>query len=121
MLAGSSKSYDLLLAEAVAEYYADPLGFVLFAWPWGEKGTWLQDHDGPDVWQEEFLRTLGKEVRARGFDGLHTVMPVRMAASSGHGIGKSVMAAFIVNWLMSTRPHAKGVVTANTSDQLRDK
>lgn len=113
-------SYEQLLHEAVAEYYADPLGFVLFAWPWGEPG-WLKDHSGPDVWQRDFLTTLGKEVASRGFDGLHTVTPVRMAASSGHGVGKSVMAAFIVSWLMSTRPHAKGVVTANTSDQLRDK
>lgn len=37
----------LKLAEAVGEYYADPLGFVKFAYPWGEPGE-LQNEQGPD-------------------------------------------------------------------------
>jgi hypothetical protein len=44
-----------------------------------------------------------------------------MAVSSGHGIGKSAMAGWLVNWIMSTRPHSKGVVTANTGEQLSSK
>jgi hypothetical protein len=111
---------DEQLADAVAEYYADPLGFVKFAYPWGEPGA-LELYDGPDAWQSEFLRQLGEEVRRRGFDGIRAVDPIRMARTSGHGIGKSTMAAWLTNWIMSTRPHSVGTVTANTITQLSTK
>lgn len=111
---------DLELADEVAACYADPLRFVQMMYPWGEPGP-LQHHGGPDVWQARFLRELGAEVAQNAFDGQQTVMPVRRAVSSGHGIGKSVMAAWLVHWLMSTRPHCQGVVTANTNAQLETK
>ena len=76
------------LADFVAQFYDDPLGFVLAAYPWGEPGP-LQDFDGPDIWQREFLTWLGEEVRRRSFDGHTTVEPIRAAVSSGHGIGKA--------------------------------
>lgn len=118
--AESPVSYETLLHESVAEYYADPLGFVLFAYPWAEPGM-LEHHPGPDTWQYEFLTKLGAEVQARGFDGHTAVEPIRFATSSGHGIGKSVMVAWLVDWLMSTRPHCQGTVTANTITQLKTK
>ena len=108
------------LAEFVGQYYADPLGFVVACYPWGEPGP-LKDHVGPDVWQAEFLKQLGESVRARGFTGLEPVAPIRMATSSGHGIGKSVLVAWLVDWIMSTRPHAQGTITANTFTQLETK
>lgn len=113
------KSYDETLAEAVAEYYDDPLGFVLFAYPWGEPGA-LEQHELDD-WQVQYLTELGEEVRARGFDGINAVAPIRMGTSSGHGIGKSALVAMIVDWIMSTRPHCQGTVTANTITQLQTK
>jgi hypothetical protein len=112
--------YEAMLHEEVAQYYADPLGFVLFAYPWGEPGP-LEAHDGPDTWQRECLVWIGEQVTARGFDGVHAVEPIREAVSSGHGIGKSVLVAFIVDWLMSTRPHCQGTITANTITQLQTK
>lgn len=113
--------YEKLLHQAVAEYYNDPLGFVLFAYPWGKPGTFLEHHAGPDVWQEEFLVRLGKHIRARAFDGHQAVDPIRMAVSKGHGVGGSAMAAWLVDFIMSTRPHAQGTVTANTTTQLQTK
>lgn len=115
------KSYEDLLHEAVAEYYDDPLGFVVFAYPWQEVGTFLEHHEGPDVWQEDFLRRLGAAVRKRRFDGHTAVDPIRMAVSKGHGVGGSALAAWLVDWIMSTRPHAQGTVTANTTTQLGTK
>jgi hypothetical protein len=116
----SATDYERLLHEAVADYYADPLGFVLAMYPWGEPGP-LEAHAGPDVWQREELSALGEAVRARAFDGHTAVAPIRVAVSSGHGIGKSVFVAFVVDWIMSTRPHAQGTITANTITQLSTK
>lgn len=116
-----AKSYDELLAETCAEYYDDPLGFVLCMYPWRQPGTFLEHHDGPDVWQEEFLRRLGRHVQERAFNGRDAVDPIRMAVSKGHGVGGSALAAWLVDWLMSTRPHCQGTVTANTTTQLQTK
>lgn len=108
------------LVEFVGQFYADPLGFVLACYPWGEDGP-LKDYDGPDTWQREFLTWLGEEVRARRFDGVTAVSPIRGAVSSGHGIGKSTLQAWLVDWIMSTRPYSRGTITANTNTQLDTK
>lgn len=108
------------LAEWARDCAEDPLRFVLEGYPWGEPGL-LQKHDGPDTWQTEFLTDLGNEVRANAFDGVNAVKPIRRAVSSGHGIGKSVLCAMLVDWIMSTRPHCRGTITANTFTQLETK
>src|SRR5579883_3067972 len=111
---------DRSLADAVADFYADPLGFVLFAYPWGEKGP-LENEEGPDENQREFLSSLGKEVRKRKFDGATPVMPIQMCEASGHGTGKSAMGAWITDWILSTRPDSLGTVTAGTAKQLETR
>ncbi len=111
---------DLDLGSEVGRFYHDPLGFVKFAYPWGEKGV-LEHFTGPDQWQAEFLTQLGEETRKRNFDGLNAVAPIRMSRSSGHGIGKSTLCAWLVDWIMSTRPHSQGTITANTFKQLETK
>lgn len=111
---------DLELAKEVSNYYADPLGFVYFAWPWGSEGP-LHDEPGPDEHQIEFLRSLGEEVRKRKFDGSNPVLPIQMAESSGHGTGKSAMGAWLTWWIASTRPNSIGTVTAGTYQQLEEK
>lgn len=112
---------DEQLAAAIAEFYADPLGYVLFCWPWGEDGTALAHEDGPDTWQRTFLQRLGEEVRARGFDGTTAVDAIQMAAVSGHGSGKSALTSWLIKWIMDTRPNCKGTVTASTNTQLETK
>ena len=84
---------DLQLAKELAKYYSEPLGFVLMAYPWGEKGGPLENEEGPDPNQQQFLIDLGTEVKARGFRGGDPVMPILMSISSGHGTGKSVCAS----------------------------
>jgi hypothetical protein len=111
---------DAGLVEKIAEYVNDPAGFVYFAYPWRERGP-LENFDGPDEWQRELLEDIGREVRRRGFDGLNAVLPIRQAVSSGHGIGKSTTSAWIAGWILSTRPHSVGTVTANTWSQLATK
>ena len=119
-MASAAVSADVQVAEFVAGFYGDPLGFVLGCYPWGEPGP-LQDYKGPDVWQLAFLQGVGEEVKRNRFDGMKPVAACRRAVSSGHGIGKSTLAAWLVDWIMSTRPHAQGTITANTFTQLETK
>lgn len=114
-------SPELQLARAVAEYYDDPLGFVLFAFPWGVEGGQLEGEPGPDNNQREFLISLGEEVKKRKFDGSTPVMPIQMAETSGHGTGKSAMGAWLAAWILSTRRNSIGTVTAGTYQQLEEK
>ena len=111
---------DAELADYVATFYSDPLGFVMGCYPWGEPGE-LANYDGPDEWQRDVLVEIGKAVAARGFDGLNAVEPIREAIASGHGIGKTTLIAWLADWIMSTRPMCQGTVTANTVTQLETK
>jgi len=125
--AASHLNPDQVLADKLATFRYDPLGFVLFAWPWGEQGE-LEKEEGPDENQREFLVSLGSEVRGEGkahpgrvFNGKDPIMPVLMSEASGHGTGKGVLGAWIAWWILSTRPRSRGTVTAGTYDQLEEK
>ena len=109
-----SEFEDEILTD-IEEFYDDPLGFIHYAFPWGEKGTLLEDFKGPDTWQREQLERVGQAFR----DDPETT--IKEAVASGHGIGKSCETAWIILWAMSTRPHLNGVVTANTTSQLTTK
>jgi hypothetical protein len=110
---------DLVLAEECAQFYDDPLGWVMWAFDWNHAE--LEGFDGPDVWQVQGMDDIAFGVRDNAFDGVTPCDPLRMAIASGHGIGKSAFSSWIILWIMSTRPYAKGIVTANTGDQLRTK
>lgn len=110
---------DLALIEDMASFYSDPLGYVRYVFPWG-KGI-LADFKGPREWQADFLTEWGQEIRLRGFDGHTPVDPIDTSTASGHGIGKSALTAWCVKCIFDTRPYSKGIVTANTSDQLKTK
>lgn len=119
---GDPRGIDQQIAEAVADTYDNALAFVLLAFPWGEPGTILEKFpDGPDAWQVEFLNEISRLVKEHGFDGVNAVEAIRMAVASGHGIGKSALVAWIILWIMSTRPYCQGTVTANTLVQLETK
>ena len=107
------------LVDAIAGFAHDPLGFVRFAYPWGEEGTELADATGPRDWQCALLAELGRRLREAGDLGL--LLPILMARASGHGVGKSTVAAWILHWALSTMPNARIVLTANTDTQLRTK
>lgn len=111
---------DMELGDEMARFKDDPLGFVVFAYPWGQEGP-LKEFQGPDKWQREFLAQIGEETARNGFNGHVPVRPLRRAVSSGHGTGKSTIAAWLVDWIMSTRPYCRGTVTANTFTQLQTK
>lgn len=98
---------------ALAEFSSDPLGFVHWAFPWGEVGSELEFEE-TQPWQEKVLSDLG--------EGLLTIEEaILIARTSGHGIGKSALVAWIILWAISTFEDTKGVVTANTENQLKTK
>jgi hypothetical protein len=106
--------HDKRLHAEIGALRSDPLGYVMFAFPWGVPGTALADEDGPEDWQRDILERLGA--------GLVSVNEaLRLAVASGHGIGKSALVAWIILWAISTVHDTRGVVTANTEGQLRTK
>lgn len=107
------------LIDFCADHADDPYGWVLGAYPWGEGE--LTGFDGPNDWQTRFLVEWGDAIKERGFDGMNAVAPYLASVTSGHGVGKSALVAWAVDFIMSTRPHSKGIVTANTSPQLETK
>lgn len=104
------------LVEYVAQFNHDPLGFVLFAFDWGQGE--LAAFEGPDEWQTDILNSIGERL-AQG--QITTTEAVQTAVASGHGIGKSALVSWIILWAMSTQEDTKGVVTANTENQLKTK
>lgn len=106
-------SLDEELTEELGRFAYDPLGFVMWAFPWGEPGE-LAKFSGPDEWQLAVLRDLRDGV-------ITTEQAVRIATASGHGVGKSALVAWLVWWAYATFPGTRGVVTANTENQLKTK
>lgn len=129
----SQAEIEAQILEDLAEFYDDPLGYVMYAFPWDSyepiqmvklPPKYQKRYNcefGPDKWALEYLEEWGEQIRARNFNGKDPVEPIRFATTSGHGIGKSTMAAWIIKFIMDTRPLCKGTVTANTADQLKSK
>lgn len=110
---------DIDAQEDMARFYAEPAGFVLFAFPWGVPGTRLAHQSGPDQWQLDILNAIGDAVK-QGYQ-LADALPVLIAVASGHGIGKTALIAWIILWFMATREHPEIIVTAGKREQLSGK
>ena len=120
------------IALQMGEFFADPIGFVMWAYEWSSEPSlsvvplpelqieYRCEH-GPEQWAFEFFADIARQVQQHGFDGTAPVDAIRMAIASGHGISKSATTAMLVNFIMSTRPNARGVITASTSVQLESK
>lgn len=106
-------------AESVVDFAAscedDPAGWVIGAYPWGADE--LEDKT-PHRWQLQVLDHIGDQLKASKGQK-HRV--IRVAVASGHGIGKSTLCAWLVDWAMSTHAFTRCVVTANTEQQLKQK
>ncbi len=104
------------LIEMIVGYAHDPLNFVLAAFEWGQGE--LASFAGPDDWQREILTDIGQRLRAGEINAFEAI---QIAVASGHGIGKSALVSWIILWAISTHEDTKGVVTANTENQLKTK
>lgn len=108
----SNPEHDLI--SDIGRFCADPLSFVRYAFPWG-MGE-LDEAIGPHEWQTGVLRAIETHLK-----GAQRYQPLQLAVASGHGVGKSALVAWIVNWAMSTCDNCRVIVTANTGDQLTTK
>lgn len=94
------------LACDIGDMTHDPVGFAEYAYA-----------ESPRPWQRDILSLIGQHLN----NVLTRHTPLRIAVSSGHGIGKSALVSMIIDWAMSTCEDAKIIVTANTGTQLATK
>lgn len=101
----------------------NPYNYVMFAFPWGQKGTPLENFTGPRRWQKELLLDMGEHIRKNKNLVLQGKEPTlfQFAGASGRGIGKSSVVAWLNMWMMSCHLGSTCVNTANTEDQLKNK
>ncbi len=60
---------------------------------------------GPRAWQCALLAKLGRRLREAHEFG--RMLPILMARASGHGVGKSTVAAWVLLWGLSTMPNTR--------------
>lgn len=119
MRAGPSQNEQALITDLL-QYKYDPLGFVLYAFPWGVTGTPLEKFEGPRSWQRGEFERIGEHLMTdleKQRIGLGP-SPIYLAISSGRGIGKSAWLSMLDLWVMSCWIGATTIVTANTEKQL---
>lgn len=115
MSATAAFNPEVELINDIAGFTHDPLNFVRYAYPWGERD--LSESGGPKTWQRSILEGVGAHLA----NPATRYQPHNIAVASGHGIGKSALVSMIIDWAMSTCEDCKVVVTANTGTQLATK
>lgn len=105
------------LIEDIAGFHNDPLGYVLYNFPWGVAQTPLAGKK-LRTWQRKKLSSMGERLRSGAVSRGEII---REATASGHGIGKSAFVSMVLKWAFDTMEDTRGVVTANTELQLRTK
>ena len=98
----------------------NPLAFVKYVFPWGAKNTPLEHFTGPRKWQREVLQSIADHIKKNGDVAPGEMFKVlRSAISSGRGIGKSALVAWLTIWMVTTRIGSTTVISANSENQLR--
>ncbi|MGH9404416.1 MAG: terminase [Terriglobia bacterium] len=103
------------LAQDIAGFSRDPLGYTRYAFRWGADS--LAGMKGPRLWQEKILLSIGAHLS----NDATRFQPLKIAVASGNGIGKSCLISFLTSWALDTCEDARVIVTANTEPQLRTK
>jgi len=105
------------MIQDIASFTHDPYRFVKYAYPWGKGELIGEGSERSREWQADILKIIGVHLQNKET----RYMPLCIAVSSGHGIGKSALVAQVINWGLSTCEDCKIVVTAETEPQLRTK
>lgn len=113
-----------LMADLWSEEIKDnPYNFVMYALPWGKKGTPLENLNGPRSWQKEELLAIAEHIHNNKILILNGKTPkiFKSATSSGRGVGKSALTSWLILWAMSCHIGGTVIVTANSEGQLKSK
>lgn len=106
-------SYDDIesLCSILNDLSYDPYMFVktMFSWDSGSLSG-----QNIESWQKDILLYIKDWL-------INPKQPLRVAVTSGHGVGKSALVSWIILWALTTLTDTRGVVTANTETQLRTK
>lgn len=121
--------YDLKVEEQIIEdtlsFAYDPAGFSLYAYPWGEPGTMLEDVAKPRTWQYNLFEELRDHTKRMGIikevGEKDKLQVFQECIASGRGIGKSAGLGIICDWHLSCHLGATAMLLANTESQLRSK
>lgn len=103
------------LADEIASFALDPMGYVEFAFPWGEHV--INESSGPRQWQKDVLT----DIKVHLENPATRFQPLLIAVSSGHGVGKSALISMLTEWGLSTCDDARIIITANSEPQLKTK
>lgn len=120
----SPKQEQMLMTDLwSADITDNPLAFVMYAFPWGQKGTPLENQKGPRKWQRELLLEMALHIQENKRRITNNLPPVlfQAATASGRGIGKSALVAWLNLWMMTCHRGSTSITTANTEDQLKSK
>lgn len=120
----SVKDDQKLMAEIWSPQISeDPLAFVMFVFPWGKQGTPLEKFTGPRKWQIEELTRMRDHIAANKVLMAQGKIPLiyQSATSSGRGVGKSALTAWLNLWFMSCVLGGTAITTANTGPQLQSR
>ncbi len=98
-MTAATMSPEEQLVEDIASFTYDPLGYALYAFPWGEDGTELAHATGPRNWQADGFR----EIRDHLQNPATRHEPCLIARASGHGIGKALRPDDVVPTPLGTR------------------
>ena len=83
----SAQDEQELMARLWAPVLKDnPLAFVMFCYPWGEKGTPLENFTGPRKWQRQILSAISDHIKQT--NGKVAFDVLRDAEAFGLGIVK---------------------------------
>jgi len=119
-----SKDDSALLAQIFDPKIADdPYAFVMFVFPWGQRGSMLERFSGPRSWQKDELLSIRDHIRQNKNLVRQGKSPevYKSATTSGRGPGKSALVAWLNLWMMSTRTGATCINTANNETQLKTR
>lgn len=100
----------------------NPLVFVMWAFPWGQPGTPLENETGPREWQKRELIAIAEHIKENKrlmYSGQPPKV-YKLAVASGRGIGKSTLVSWIVNWMLSCHYSSTTLISANTDSQISD-
>jgi hypothetical protein len=114
----SAKDEQTLMSRLWSPSIKDNLlNFVMYTYPWGVKGTPLENFTGPRKWQKRVLNQITEHIEDN--QGKIDFSTLRLSVKSGRGIGKSALVSWLDHWMLSTRIGSSVIISANSESQLR--